>query len=570
MTQEQGKSGEEIPTTPPSGELPMAPSPGPPEDTPSGEKPAAPLIEEEIPTTAQKGDSEEVVAPDLTEAIPEAEPESAPVEVPKKKARKRKRKKQHALSTCNVIDCTRDHQQFWRFSGGRSMKLVDVRDTEVDEPVPDKFTRRDASQMWSPHCQNDAWLPIDQVFLRVLQLPQCDPEELHEMVELQVEKNSPMPVSQAVWTYDVAPAVGERLDGQQTVVLIIADEVLVEDQVSQLEEIGYRPDRLEVPVLNQIFSTVKEEDGVDGAWIYVRILNGHPVCLVAWWSGGILRDINVTHLSSRSNLNELTEHLTASAWSAEMEGWLPVSPKWHLVADRELAERWLPVLNEWAGCGVQVHDPPESAALAAVSANRAARPLEEANLLPEEHRTRYHRDDVDRVWLAGAGWLVLFYSLFVAGYFYFLGNLRNDKEEAEKALKKSVRMLGPLEKEEQKFLKKKEYDNMRMKAAKCLETVAAVLPAGVTMEELRFNGGKEVVKNLTMNGVVPGTLEGEIDNFRKALLAVKDDKGASLFANVAFDNITDARAGQDFKRWFINCELEIDRTKHEPKKKKRR
>ena len=110
--------------------------------------------------------------------------------------------------------------------------------------------------------------------------------------------------------------------------------------------------------------------------------------------------------------------------------------------------------------------------------------------------------------------MVLFYSLFVAGYFYFLGNLRNDKEEAEKALKKSVRTLGPLEKEEQKFLKKKEYDNMRMKAAKCLETVAAVLPAGVTMEELRFNGGKEVVKNLTMNGVVPGTLEGEIDNFR--------------------------------------------------------
>ena len=131
-------------------------------------------------------------------------------------------------------------------------------------------------------------------------------------------------------------------------------------------------------------------------------------------------------------------------------------------------------------------------------------------------------------------------------------------------------MLGPLEKEEQKFLKKKEYDNMRMKAAKCLETVAAMLPAGVTMEELRFNGGKEVVKNLTMNGVVPGNLEGEIDNFRKALLAVKDDKGASLFANVAFDNITDARAGQDFKRWFINCELEIDRTKLEPKKKKRR
>ena len=89
MMEESRKSGEEvpatppnlppddeIPTTPPSGELPMAPSPRPPEDSPSGDKPASPLIEEKIPVTAREGDDVGAAGPDLTEAIPEAGPES--------------------------------------------------------------------------------------------------------------------------------------------------------------------------------------------------------------------------------------------------------------------------------------------------------------------------------------------------------------------------------------------------------------------------------------------------------------------------------------------------------------
>ena len=41
--------------------------------------------------------------------------------------------------TCNVIDCSTGRQQFWRFAKGkRRMKLVDVRDTLMDQPVPAK------------------------------------------------------------------------------------------------------------------------------------------------------------------------------------------------------------------------------------------------------------------------------------------------------------------------------------------------------------------------------------------------------------------------------------------------
>ena len=109
-------------------------------------------------------------------------------------------------AACNVVDCSSGRQQFWRFTGSKNqMKLVDVREADLGEKIPDKQLDRDASQMWRAHCQNDAWLPADKVFFRVLQLPLCDARELPGMVELQLEKVSPLPLGRAVWSFEVTP-----------------------------------------------------------------------------------------------------------------------------------------------------------------------------------------------------------------------------------------------------------------------------------------------------------------------------------------------------------------------------
>jgi hypothetical protein len=323
--------------------------------------------------------------------------------------------------------------------------------------------------MWDPHCQNDAWLPMEKVFFRVLQLPLCDPEELEGMVELQLEKISPLPVSQVVWSFEAVPPVAGTAPDHQVVVVILASRTMVEDQIGQLESIGYRPDRLEVPVLRQVLAARDEAHQIDGAWVYPRIINDRPVCLVAWWVGGELSNINVAHLTSTEHLNELTEHLTASAWAAEQEGWAPAAWQWHLVADRKLTEQWLPLLNEWAGQGVQPHDPPETASLAAVCAYSAARPREEANLLPPEYRDRFHRDDVDRIWLNVVGWMLVAYAFFVGFYLYFLGDLRDEAKRAKNESKKLEREHDTAVEKEEKFLKKREYDELRKKALECIQ-----------------------------------------------------------------------------------------------------
>ena len=80
---------------------------------------------------------------------------------------------------------------------------------------------------------NVAWLPLDKVFIRALQLPSSDPAEVASMVELQLEKLSPLPVTHLVWSYYMMPrpenAPAETL---QNVIVVFALRTYVEELVA--------------------------------------------------------------------------------------------------------------------------------------------------------------------------------------------------------------------------------------------------------------------------------------------------------------------------------------------------
>ena len=63
---------------------------------------------------------------------------------------------------------------------------------------------RNLGQLWQPRL-NIAWLPTESVFFRVVQLPPSTFAETLAMVELQLEKLSPLPVGQMLWGLYVLP-----------------------------------------------------------------------------------------------------------------------------------------------------------------------------------------------------------------------------------------------------------------------------------------------------------------------------------------------------------------------------
>src|SRR5205823_11180769 len=162
------------------------------------------------------------------------------------------------LHSCNVLRVGPDARHLWQFATGNSQVNVNAEQRLVPPtPLPGRLVNKDWRALWQKKL-NVAWLPAVQVFLRVVHLPKCDPAELRSMVELQLEKLSPLPVNQIVWSFElVAQSAGDL----QTVIVTIAERNLVEDFLGKLESDGYLADRLDLPFVHQLLATAIDGDG---------------------------------------------------------------------------------------------------------------------------------------------------------------------------------------------------------------------------------------------------------------------------------------------------------------------
>ncbi len=427
---------------------------------------------------------------------------------PKVAARPAKRKAgKVSIHSCNVLQVGPQSRQLWQFDArGRGFVLNREQTSFAGEALPAKLIAKGVSSLWQRKL-NVAWLPPERVFLRVAQFPASDFDETLAMVELQLEKLSPMPVTQIVWSIQVLPQAEGNL---QTVIVLIVARNDVEEFLGQLEGQGYLADRLDLPQLDQLQATTVTRDG---AWIYPEAPGGRNAALVAWWYGGVLHNLDLTTLPAANRPESLKEQLLQMAWAGELEGWLTAPPTWHLVADASTAAEWEPALRAGLEQPVEVSAPAPAAELAALTATRAAQAGSEGNLLPAEFSTRYHQQFVDRLWMRGLGAMVALYLVGVLIYFAVLLFAMRGTGKVED----QVANLGPTYtnalqlKARMQILKDRE--DLKYAALDCWKTVAERLPDGLTLEQFHFSDGKR----LTINGTAPVGQEKQLLEFEKIL-----------------------------------------------------
>src|SRR5688572_16100390 len=139
--------------------------------------------------------------------------------------------------SANVLQSAGNQKRLWQFAiKGENPNLAREETKLPSEPLPPKLISKDWQTLYKPRL-NIAWLPADKVFLRVVQLPPADTvQETVSMLELQLEKVSPLPVAQIVWTFELLP----RREGQpQTAIVVIAARSLVEEFLGKLEGQNY-------------------------------------------------------------------------------------------------------------------------------------------------------------------------------------------------------------------------------------------------------------------------------------------------------------------------------------------
>jgi hypothetical protein len=401
------------------------------------------------------------------------------------------------IHSCNVLQSVGGERHLWQFSCQADVALKSEVSASVGETLPQHISQKNWHQLWQPRL-NIAWLRPEAVFFRVVHLPRSNFAETLSMVELQLEKLSPIPVGQVVWSVHPLPAQPDTAaDDLQTLVIIFAERKHVEEYLGVLEGEGYLADRIELQALDEI-SAAKITS--NGAWIYPGLGGGPNTALVAWWYGGKLQTLNsliVPDIGERSDA--LKEQLSQMAWAGEMEGWLTALPSWTLVADDEAVAAWEAPLHRGLDATIQLVKPVKHAELAALTAKRSASSDGKANLIPAEFATRYRNQFLDRIWIRGALAIVALYLIGLVIYFGIVGfqDYRVGQVESKiVGLGEDYTNTIQLRERYQVLKTRKE---LKFAALDCWKTLSENQPETVTLETFGFSNGRKLV----LNGAAP-------------------------------------------------------------------
>jgi hypothetical protein len=459
------------------------------------------------------------------------------------------KKKSSRPHSCNVLALDGGARHLWQFAtGGSRVTLASESGGADTGPLPARAVAKDWRTLMQPRL-NVAWLPAEHVFLRVVQLPGTDFAELQSMVEFQLEKLSPLPVAQIVWSLEL---LGEPRDNLQTLLVVIAAREAVEEFLGRIEQQGYQPDRLEAPFVHQLMATRPATDSTD---FFPVNLGGKSACLIAWWCGGVLRDLNLVHLpDAEDRARLLRAQLDQMAWSGELEGWLVSTPGCRLIAGAETATAWEPVLHEVTGQLVEIVEPPAGQTLASHSAARAAQGETQGNLLPPEYAARYRQKFVDGLWMKGLGAVLAVYLLGVLVYFATLEYYRYQQTTvAQQAGDLGIAYTNTLKIKAQAELLQEQV-TLRFAALDCWKAASELLPADLSLTSFSFSRGRAV----GLFGLGPADAADKVTDYNEALrkYAPEGAAGTPLFKQVDPPRLSQRGGPQGNQvTWSFTCEL---------------
>jgi hypothetical protein len=458
-------------------------------------------------------------------------------------------------NSCNILQIAPDAKRLWQFEAkGKNFVLGREQRVSHTDALPSNWVAKSWSTLWAPKL-NIAWLPSEDVFLRAVELPAANAEETFSMVELQLEKLSPIPVTQVVWTmhpmgtHQGAVKADGTVEGLQTVIVVIASRGIVEEFLGRLERDGFLADRLEAPMLDQLEAVAPKADSV---WVFPLTIGAQNAALVAWWFGGAWRNLSfVTLPPAGDRATELKSQLALLAMSGEVEGWLTAQPEWHLVADPVNATEWEQLLREGLQEPVRVSPPPPPTELAGRSALRAAASTAPVQLQPPEFAARYREQFTDRLWLHGLGIAGVLYAIGLVIYFCAVGW----EGYQARGVEAQVAALGPSFTNSIELSAKlgvlQEREKLKFAALDCWQDVAEELPASVSLQRFGFANGERV----TLSGTAPQDQVNTLLDFNEKLKKKKDANNQPVFDPNKGDYVNPKSIGNGMCSWSLSVEL---------------
>jgi len=459
-------------------------------------------------------------------------------------------------SSCNLLEPATEGSRLCQFSvSSKKVKLSgDLRVADLIE-LPAKAVGKDWSDLLSRKL-NIATLPPEKVFLRVVELPECEPDELLPMVEFQIEDLSPLPMAQAVWSAEAVPG-STGTEGNQTVLVMIAERGVVGDRLDELEAVNYLADRVEVPLLRELVPGEPREDGA-----HIQLVQGADsvLALVSWWFDGRLRDVNSFNLpDTAASRDELVEKINSVALAGEVAGWMPDEPACHLAKRGDVAADWNTALAKCFG-RIREVEPMSEVDLATAAVEFASRTTA-PGLMIEDYSARNRQRFQDGLWMQGIKGAVALMLMGLCIFFAYGSWLQGNLEDLNQQVKvQGLQYTNALSlKAKMQTLKKQEA--LKTAALNAWSEVAIGLPGELKFTQLMFSSDRTLEGNTSRKLRIVGTAddgkETFIDDYNLVLarMEVKGREGQKLFSSVSpGPSRKDPR--KKLTTWSVECKFD--------------
>ncbi|MBO7107488.1 MAG: hypothetical protein J6W73_04570 [Verrucomicrobia bacterium] len=457
---------------------------------------------------------------------------------------------------------------------GAEFKAPRSQDCPIHKKPKEDWTSKDYRNLFRKKI-NVSWASIEDVFMKVIHLPGESPEELRMMVELQLEKISPVPLAQLVWDIQVLPnpvplpvpdADPEHPEEvvrplyRFAVVVLMAERAAIENLLALLEESNFQADRIELPFLHEILQSPETKDGL---YVYPMRCGAKDMVVTVWWAQGQLQDIDVIYLPPDETWKGVfSAQLNQVIWAGQLAGWLNDNYKWTLLSPAEDDEalpinEWTELLTNLYGAGTFAKRMSESELAKLNCTLICTGPT--ANLLPPEFATTYKQKYTDKLWLQGIAAIVIAYILACMVYFAGSTVASFQKSRAEAKLK----LLDNDYKTAQKLKAQVELlqlqETLKFAALDCYRLTAELLPEGLKLTRMNFTGGTE----WSYVGEAPADQIGLVTAFNEALgrAMTYDDNPVPFFKKVAPPTSVQKAGAGDTLTWRFTCELNLPELK---------
>lgn len=442
-----------------------------------------------------------------------------------------------------------------RLSQGLSLQSFQARGKafqrvkEIQAGEQDAFPRVRYDKTWRDTFTSKlsiALLPGAEVFFRVLNLPTTEISEIAGMVELQIERISPLPPNQIFWTWEVLPSNPISSRSGTTVLVSLVEQKYLHQFSNDLESRHFYADRIAPDNLTALIRIPVQPELVR---IYASQRGNRHEALVQWWVDGQLHHISQLLESSLERLISLVDQeIRQTFWAGQMDGWVDQLPPIEVETQTEQHALWAG-LKEMLGIEKLAYSqPPTHHESTARLAELFGHGLLTTDLAPPELKKAYRNRQIDSLWMTCLGWMAMAYLAGLGVYFFMLHQAKAERQGMKNQIAALSGTYTNALKLDERIRITENQLNLRFAALDSWKAVVEVLPEALEFKQFKFSKGEI----LNLSGQGPVGQNNLVNAYVDALSALTDNKGKKLFTEVQSKNINNIRGSMT---WTIDCIL---------------